>query len=140
MTQKWRRNSNVVYLQTTRRYFYPVWFHPKLISSLKFWSNCTTMFWVISQEQHSKKTLEFSETNIFIASLMEKNIEQFILPVYRFFVNLLAGRKAVDLTPKHSLLDGDTDQASIFSPCIRYKWVNMINWSNKLSLTRQILI
>ena len=52
---------------------------------------------------------------------MEKNIKQFILPVYRFFVNLLAGRKAVDLTPKHSLLDGDTNQASIFSPCIRYK-------------------
>ena len=36
------------------------------------------------------------------------------------FVNLLADRKAVDLTPKYSLLAGDANQASI-SPCIRYK-------------------
>ena len=35
-------------------------------------------------------------TAIFIASLMEKNIYQFLLPLDRFFVNLLADRKAVD--------------------------------------------
>ena len=38
-----------------------------------------------------------------------------------FFVNLLADRKAVDSTPKYSLLAGDKNQASIFSPSIRYK-------------------
>ena len=133
---------NVAYLQTTRRYFYPVSFDPKLISSLKFLSNCKTMFWVISQEQRSIKTLEFTETNGYFYSFTygKKHIWQFILPADRFFVSLLADRKAVDSTPKYSLLDGDTNQASIFSPCIRYKWVNMIDWSTKLSLTRQSLI
>ena len=59
---------------------------------------------------------------VFIASLMEKSI--FSSSTYHwidFFVNLMADRKAVDSTPKYSLLDGDTNQASIFSPCIRYK-------------------
>ena len=137
---RWRRNSlsqccNVAYLQTTRRYFYPVSFDPKLISSLKFLSNCKTMFWVISQEQHSIKTLEFTETNSYFHSFTyEKNI--FSSSSYQwvdFFVNLLADRKAVDSTPKYYLLDGDTNQASVFSPCIRHKWVNMIDWSTKLS-------
>ena len=49
------------------------------------------------------------------------------IPVDRFFVNLLADRKAVGSTPKYSLLDGDTNQPSIFSPCIRYKRVNRID-------------
>ena len=39
--------------------------------------------------------------------------------VSRFVVNLLAYRKVVD--SKYSLLAGDTNQASIFSPCIGYK-------------------
>ena len=62
-------------------------------------------------------------TVIFIASLMKKTYlavsssDQSV----DFFVNLLADRKAVDLTPKYSLLDGDTNQAFNFSPCIRYK-------------------
>ena len=43
-----------------------------------------------------------------------------------FFVNLLAYRKVVDSTTKYILLAGDTNQASIFSPCIRYKWGNSI--------------
>ena len=131
---------NVAYLQTTRRYFCPVSFDPKLISSLKFLSNCKTMFWVISQEQHSIKALEFTETNSYFYSFTyEKNI--FSSSSYQwvdFFVNLLADRKAVDSTPKYSLLAGDKNQASIFSPSIRYKWVNSIDWSTKLSLTSLI--
>ena len=38
-----------------------------------------------------------------------------------FFENLLADRKAVDSTPKYSLLAGDTNQAYIFSPSIKCK-------------------
>ena len=100
------------------------------------------MFWVISQEQRSIKTLEFTETNGYFYSFTygKKHIWQFILPADRFFVSLLADRKAVDSTPKYSLLDGDTNQVSIFSPCIRYKWGNIIDWSTTLSLTRQSLI
>ena len=100
------------------------------------------MFWVISQEQHSIKTLEFTETNSYFYSFTyEKNI--FSSSSYQwvdFFVNLLADWKAVDSTPKYSLIAGDKNQASIFSCCIRYKWLNNINWSTKLSLTRQCLI
>ena len=44
------------------------WLHPKLISTLKFLSNCKTMFWLISQEQHSIKTQEFTETNSYFYS------------------------------------------------------------------------
>ena len=133
--------DDVVYLQTTRR-----WLHPKLISTLKFLSNCKTMFLVISQEQHSIKTLEFTETNSYFYSFTYgKNIfsssslvRSTGIPVDWFFVNLLADRKVVGLTPKYSLADGDTNKPSIFSACIR--WINMIDWSTKLSLTRQSLI
>ena len=58
----------------------------------------------------------------------------------RFFMNLLADRKAVGSTPKYSLLDGDRKQSSIFSPCMRYKWVNRIDRLTKLTLTRKRLI
>ena len=41
----------------------------KLISILKFLSNWKTMIWVvISQEQHSIKTMEFTETNSYFYS------------------------------------------------------------------------
>ena len=62
-------------------------------------------------------------TVIFIVSLIKKTYlavsssDQLV----DFFVNLLADRKAVDLTPKYSLLDGNTNQAFNVSPCIRYK-------------------
>ena len=36
-----------------------------------------------------------------------------------FFVNVVADRKDVVSTPKYFLFAGDTNQASIFSPCIR---------------------
>ena len=45
----------------------------------------------------------------------------FYLPVGRLFVNLLADRKVANSTPKYYLLAGDTSQASIFSPYIRYE-------------------
>ena len=106
------------------------WLHPKLISTLKFLSNYKTMFWAISQEQQSIKTLQFAKTNSYFYSFTyeKKYIYQFNLPVDRFFMNLMADRKAADSTPKCYLFDGDTNQASIFSHCIRYKWVNMIDW------------
>ena len=74
------------------------------------------MFLVISQEQHSIKTLEFTETDSYINSLTYgKNmfsssslVRSTGIPVDRFFVNLLADRKAVGSTPKYSLLDRDT--------------------------------
>ena len=51
----------LMYLQTARRYFYQDGFTQ--ISTSEFLSNWNTMFWIISQEQHSTKTLEFTETN-----------------------------------------------------------------------------
>ena len=120
------------------------WLHSKLISTLKFLSNWKTMFWVISQEQHSIKTLEFTETNSYFYSFTyEKTAYLAVSSCYQWvnvFVNLLAGRKAVDSTPEYSLLAWNTNQASISFPCIRYKWVNSIDWPNKLPFTRQGLI
>ena len=101
------------------------------------------MFWFTSQEQYSIKTLEFYETNSYFYSMIyEKNLfgSYFILKVGIFFVNLLADRKAVDSAPKYYLLTWATNQGSTFSPCIRYKWMNSIDWSTKPSLTRQGLI
>ena len=49
--------------------------YSKLISILKFLSNSKTMFWVISLEQHSIKTQEFTETiSYFYSFTYEKNI------------------------------------------------------------------
>ena len=115
-----------------------------MIFTSKFLSNWKTIFWVISQEQHSKKTLEFTETNSYFYSFTYKKKNIFGSSSYQwvdFFVNLLTERKVVDSTPKYSLLAGDINQASIFFfPCIRYKWVNSIDWSTKLALIRQGLI
>ena len=61
----------------------------------------------MSQEQHSMKTLEFTKTNNYIASLMKKTyLNLAVSSSYQwldFFVNLLADRKTVDSTPKYSL-------------------------------------
>ena len=74
------------------------------------------MFWVIKQEQHNIKTPEFIETNSYFDSFTyEKNIfSSLSFQWVDFFVNLLADRKAVDSTPKHALLGGNKNQASIF--------------------------
>ena len=93
------------------------WLHPKLISTLNFLSNWKTMFWVISQEQHSIKTQEFTETNSFFYSFTyDKNIfsSSSRQTVCSFFENLLADRKAVDSTPEYYLFAEHTNQASIF--------------------------
>ena len=83
------------------------------------------MFRVISQEQRSIETLEFTKTNSYFYSFTyEKKTIIFSSSSYQwvdFFVHLLPDRKAVDSTPKYSLLSGDKSQASIFSPSIRYK-------------------
>ena len=111
------------------------WLHSKLISTLKFLSNWKTMFWVISQKQHSRNTLKLTETNSYFHRFTyEKDIFS-ILPVGIFFVNLLADRKV--FSPKYSLFAWDTNQTSTFSSVIRYKWVNSIDWLTKLSLTKQ---
>ena len=74
------------------------------------------MFSVISQEQHSIKTLGFTETNSYFYSYTyEKNI--FSSSSYQwvdFFLDLLVDRKAVDSTPKYSLLSVNTNQVSVF--------------------------
>ena len=79
------------------------------------------MFSLNSQEQRSIKTQEFTEINSYFYSFTDgKNI--FSSSLYQwidFFVNLLADRKALHSIPKYSLLDGNTNQASIFSPCMR---------------------
>ena len=114
--------------------------------SQKFLSNWKTMFWVISQqeEQHSIKTVEFTKTDSYFYSFTcKKKTYLVISSSYQwvdFFVNFLAGRKAVDSTPIYFLRAWDTNQPSIFSPCTRYKSVSSIDWSTKLSLTRQGLI
>ena len=57
---------------------------------------------------------------------MKKTYLAVHLTIGWIFCELLAYRKVVDSTTKYSLLAGDTNQASIFSPCIRYKWGNSI--------------
>ena len=79
---------------------------------------------VILQEQHSIKTLEFTETNSYFHSFTYQKKTYLAVQLTSgqiFFENLLADRKAVDLTPKCYLLAGDKNQASIFSSSIRYK-------------------
>ena len=94
----------------------------------------------MTQKFVSIKTLEFTGTNSYFYSFTyEENIfsnssHQW---VDFFFVNLLADRKAVDSTPKFLCLLEIQNQASVFSHCIRYKWANSIDWSTKLSLTRE---
>ena len=48
------------------------WLHPKLISTLKFLSKRKTMFSVISQEQCSIKTHEFTEINSYFYTFFNK--------------------------------------------------------------------
>ena len=67
------------------------WLHSKLVSTLRFLSNWKTMFWIISQEQHSIKTLEFTETNSYFHSFTyEKNIfsSSSYIPVDRFSLRI----------------------------------------------------
>ena len=108
------------------------WLHPKLISTLKFLSNWKTMLWVIAQEQRNIKTQEFTETNSYFYSFTyEKNI--FSSSSHRwvaFFMNLLADRfntRIFSACWRYKL-------GFYFSLYIRYKWVNSIDWSTKLSL------
>ena len=70
------------------------------------------------------KTLEFTETNSYFYSFTYEKKTYLAVHLTSgqiLFENLLADRKAVDSTPKYSLLAGDKNQASIFSPSIRYK-------------------
>ena len=105
--------------------------HSKLISTLKFLSNWKTMFWVISQEQHSIKTLEFTETNSYFHSFTyEKNI--FSSSSYQWvdFIWEFAGRqKSCGFNTKIFSACWRYKPGFYFSPCIRYKWVNSIDWS-----------
>ena len=63
------------------------WLHSKLISTLKFLSNWKTMFWVISQEQHSIKTLEFTETNSYFHSFTYEKIYLAVHLIYQCAVD-----------------------------------------------------
>ena len=102
------------------------WLHSKLVSTLRFVSNWKTMFWIILQEQHSIKSLEFTKNNnYFYSFIYEKNIWQFI------------SQESCGFNTKILSACWRYKPGFCFSPCIRYKWVNRINWSTKLSLTRQ---
>ena len=76
--------------------------------------------------------MEFTESNSYFYGFTYKKKNICSSLFYQWvdsFVNLLADRKAVDSTPKLYLLARDKNQASIdsFSPCIRYKSVNIID-------------
>ena len=102
------------------------WLHSKLVSTLRFVSNWKTMFWIILQEQHSIKSLEFTKNNnYFYSFIYEKNIWQFI------------SQESCGFNTKILSACWRYKPGFCFSPCIRYKWVKRINWSTKLSLTRQ---
>ena len=67
------------------------------------------MFRVISQEQHSIKTLELTETNsyFYCFTYEKKKTYLAVSSSYQwvdYFLNLLADRKAVDSTLNYSLL------------------------------------
>ena len=97
------------------------WLHPKLISTLKFLSNSKIMFWVISQEQHSIKTLELTETNNYFYSFTNgKNT--FSSSSYQWidFLWIYWHTEKLWIQQQYCLLDRDTNQASICFPCIRY--------------------
>ena len=103
------------------------------------WAHSKTMFWVILQEQHSIKALEFTETNSYFYSFTYgKNI--FSSSSYQWIDFLWICWQTEKLWIQHQnilcLLEIQ-NQASVFSPCIRYKWANSIDWSTKLSLTRE---
>ena len=88
------------------------WLHSKLISTLEFSSNWKTMFWVISQEQHSIKTLEFTETNSYFHSFTYEKTYLAVHLIYQWidFLWEFAGRqKSCGFNTK------------IFSACWRYK-------------------
>ena len=104
------------------------WLHSKLISTFKFLSNWKTMFWVISQEQHSIKTLEFTETNSYFYRLTyEKNIftSYFFLPVGRFFCEFVGRQKSCGINTK------------ILYACWRYKLGFYLFSLHKIQMSKQ---
>ena len=80
-------------------------------------------FEVFKQLKNHVLSISHMKENLFIDSLMKIKtyLAVHLTSGKIFLVNLLADSKAADSTPKYSLLAGDTNQASIFSPCIRYK-------------------
>ena len=108
-------------MQTARRYFYQDGFTQNWFL---LWSS-----WVISEEQHSIKTLEFTVQKKTLWKKAYFPVSSSYHQWVDLFENLLADRSAVDSTPKYFLRTWDTNQASNCSPCIRYKWVNSIDWS-----------
>ena len=87
--------SNVVYLQTARRYLFRLlsrWLYSKLISSLKLLSKLKNhaLIYLTGAPQH-KETMEFSETNSYFHSLTyKKNIfsSSSYIPVDRFSLRI----------------------------------------------------
>ena len=116
------------------------WLHPKFISTLKFESRA--MYWVISQEQHSIKTEEFTEINsYFYRFAYEKNIFSSSPHQWVGFFWWICGQTE-NFWIQHRLLSAcwRYKPGFCFSHYRRNKWVNSIDWSNKLSLIRQDLI
>ena len=111
---------------------------------LKFISNWKTMFWVISKAQHSIKwhwnLLKLAA--IFIAWLMKKTYLAVHLTSRpsHLFCEFVGRQKSCGFNNKVFSACWNTNQTTIFSLSTRYKWVNSIYWSTKLTLTRQGLI
>ena len=76
-------NFDVVYLEIARRYFYQDSFTQKRFL-IKYLSNWKTIFWVISQEQHNIKTLEFTETNSYFYSFTYGKVYVFSSSSYQW--------------------------------------------------------
>ena len=86
------RLLNFMYANS-QKIFLSWWLHSEWISTLKFLGNWKTMFWVISQKQHSIKTMEFTKTDSYFHSFScEKKTYLAVSSSCQwvdFFVNLL---------------------------------------------------
>ena len=83
-------------LQTGRRYFYQFGFDNFYFEVLTYLTGATSI-----------KTLEFTETNSYFYNFTNEKTYLAVSLSYQwvdFFLNLLADRKTVDSTTKHSLL------------------------------------
>ena len=67
------------------------------------------------------RLLNFLMQSIYKQKQPEGTFIKMASPKIDFYVEVFKKLKNLDSKPKYSLLAGDTNQASIFSPCIRYK-------------------
>ena len=140
MTQKFVYSiySDVVYLLTARRYFYQDGFTQNWFLLWILYVTEKPCFELSRRSNIAQRHWNLLKlTAIFIASPMKKPYLAVHLTSGKIFCEFVGRQKVLDLPPKYSLLAGETKEASNFSPCMIYKWGNSIEWSTKLSLTRE---